>query len=423
MKILIIGNGGREHALAWKVAQSSQVEQIWVAPGNAGTALENKTENVDIKPTDVARLLAFAKEKNIDLTIVGPEVALATGIVDCFQKEKLKIFGPTRAAAQLESSKVFCKDFLQKNNIPTARYQTFNQVDEALAYLQKQSLPIVIKASGLAAGKGVVIATTADEAKKAVIDMLENNQFGDAGSEIVIEEFLSGEELSFIVMVDGENILPLASSQDHKRLKDHNQGPNTGGMGAYSPVPRLTDALQNKILSQIIEPTVNALKKQNTPFVGFLYAGLMISADNNPYVLEFNVRLGDPETQPLMMRLQSDLVELILMALQQKLDQAKAIWDPRPALGVVMVAGGYPEKYRQGDIITGLEQSNFPDVKVFHAGTKLQDRKILTQGGRVLTVTALGQDLSQAQQKAYQAVQQIHWPDCYYRRDIGFAIN
>jgi phosphoribosylamine--glycine ligase len=419
MKILIVGNGGREHALAWKIAQSPLVKQIWVAPGNAGTADEIKTQNVNIKPTDINALLTFAKEKNIDLTIVGPEVALAAGIVDVFQAAQLKIFGPTQAAAQLETSKVFCKDFLHKNHIPTARYQTFRQIDAALAYLKQQALPIVIKASGLAAGKGVVIATTFDEAKQAIINMLENKQFGDASNEIVIEEYLTGEELSFIVMVDGKNILPLASSQDHKRLNDNDQGPNTGGMGAYSPVPRLTDELQQKIMSQIIAPTVAALNKQQTPFVGFLYAGLMISQNNDPLVLEYNVRLGDPETQPLMMRLRSDLVALIMAALEKKLDQTQATWDSRLALGVVMTAAGYPNVYRQGDIIEGLDRVTDPDVKIFHAGTREQNQKIVTAGGRVLTVVALGNDLPEAQQKAYHAVKQIHWADCYYRQDIG----
>lgn len=418
MKVLIIGNGGREHALAWKVAQSPRVNQIWVAPGNAGTALESKTQNINIKPTDVDALVAFAKEKAIDLTIVGPEVALAAGIVDIFQAAQLKIFGPSRAAAQLESSKVFCKRFLQEHHIPTARYQTFQQVAPALDYLKQQSLPIVIKASGLAAGKGVVIATTVDEAKEAITNMLENNQFGDAGNEIVIEDYLSGEELSFIVMVDGKNILPLASSQDHKRLNDNDQGPNTGGMGAYSPVSRLTDELQKKIMTQIIEPTVTALNQQQTPFVGFLYAGLMIANNNDPMVLEFNVRLGDPETQPLMMRLRSDLVTLIEAALEKKLAQTTVSWDSRPAVGVVMTAGGYPNTYSSGDVIEGLDGPTDPDIKIFHAGTREQNQKIVTAGGRVLTVVALGNNLHQAQQKAYQRIARIHWKDCYYRRDI-----
>ncbi len=419
MRVLIIGNGGREHAIAWKVAQSPQVKHIWVAPGNAGTAQEPKTQNIPIHPTDLKALLTFAQQKTIDLTIVGPEASLAEGIVDVFQHEGLAVFGPTKKSAELETSKAFCKAFLNRYRIPTARYATFTNKTDALNYLEKQSIPVVIKASGLASGKGVVIAQTKEKAETAIINMLEKKQFGDAGREIVIEEFLEGEELSFIVLLDGKNVLPLASAQDHKRRDDGDHGPNTGGMGAYSPVPRMTTALHEKIMEQVIEPTVAGLYKENLSYTGFLYAGLMITNHNEPKVLEFNVRLGDPETQPLMMRLRSDLVSLIQAALRGDLDRVTVDWDPRAALAVVLASKGYPDDYRRGEIITGLDQIHDPDVKVFHAGTQQRDQHIVTDGGRVLAVTALGPTLKDAQTKSYTAIQSIHWPSRYYRRDIG----
>lgn len=420
MNVLIVGNGGREHALAWKLARSSRVKKIWVASGNAGTAFENKTQNIAINVTDIEALIMFVKNNDIDLTLVGPEVPLGAGIVDRFYQKDLNIFGPTQAAAQLETSKSFCKSFMQHYHIPTARFATFKNKDAALMHIEQQSFPLVIKASGLADGKGVIIAQSLNEAKKTVIAMMEEKQFGTAGQEIVIEEFLTGEELSFIAMVDGEHILPLAGSQDHKRRDDDDRGPNTGGMGAYSPIPRLSEALQEKIMTTIIRPTIEGLKSEGIPYIGFLYAGMMITADNEPRVLEFNVRLGDPETQPLMMRLRSDLSELILSAISGKLDRIKSVWDSRAALTVVMTAGGYPGHYEKGDIIEGLNQSSNPDVKIFHAGTRENNRTIVTDGGRVLSVTALGNDLREARQKAYQAVKQINWRNCYYRRDIGY---
>lgn len=419
MNILIIGNGGREHALAWKCAQNPSVTQIFVAPGNAGTALENKVQNIDIAVNQIEELKNFAKNNKIDLTIVGPEVPLSLGVVDQFEQAGLKIFGPTKACAQLESSKSFAKDFLQKNHIPTATYQTFTQVQDALNYLNKQSFPIVIKADGLAAGKGVIIAQNKQEAENAVKDMLEQNRFGDAGAKVVIEEFLTGEEVSFIVMCDGEHVLPLATSQDHKARDDGDMGPNTGGMGAYSPAPIVDEILHTKIMEQVIYPTINAMKAMGTPYKGFLYAGLMINDKHEPYVLEFNCRFGDPETQPILMRLQSDLIELCLAGVDGRLDQVSAEWDPRFALGVVMAAGGYPDDYRKGDVITGLEKVE-NTVKVFHAGTALKDNQVITNGGRVLCVTALSKTAIGAQQKAYNNVKKIHWNDAYFRTDIGF---
>jgi len=421
MNVLIVGNGGREHAITWQVAQSPTVNAIWVAPGNAGTAAEPKTKNVPIEPTDITSLIRFAKEKNIELTIVGPEAPLAAGIVDLFTKNNLKCFGPTQKAAQLETSKAYCKHFLHQHDIPTARYAVFQDKDEALSYINSQAFPLVIKASGLAAGKGVIIAENKEDAQKAIISMLEANAFGNAGHEIVIEEFLTGEELSFIVIADGEHILPLASSQDHKRRDDGDRGPNTGGMGAYSPVPCMNAALKDKILQQIIRPTIAALHAEGTPYLGFLYAGLMITPDGDPKVLEFNCRLGDPETQPLMMRLKTNLTELCMAAITQELNQVTVEWDPRPALGVVIASGGYPSAYTKGDTITGLDEStNDPDTKVFHAGTAFKDDFIVTNGGRVLTVAALGNDFLAAQQKAYQRAHLIHWPNCFYRKDIGY---
>ena len=424
MNVLIIGNGGREHALAWKVAQSALVEKIWVAPGNAGTALENKVNNIPIH-SDINTLIDFVQKNKIDLTIVGPEVPLAGGIVDQFHRKDLVIFGPTQAAARLETSKSFCKAFLSRHNIPNASFVTFKNQNDALAYLScqsQQSFPIVIKASGLAAGKGVFIAQSLTEARDSVISIMEKKQFGTAGQEIVVEKFLSGEELSFIAIVDGEHILPLASVQDHKRLLNGDRGPNTGGMGAYSPVSRLLPGtLQEKIMAKIMYPTISGLKAEGITYVGFLYAGLMITPDNEPKVLEFNVRLGDPETQPLIMRLHSDLMELILAALSGKLNQINSImWDPRSALAVVMTAGGYPMTYNRGDIIEGLNHPLTSDIKIFHAGTQKNNDAIVTSGGRVLSVTALGTNLHDAQSKAYQIVNQISWPNCHYRDDIGY---
>ena len=422
MNVLIIGSGAREHALAWKVAQSNQVEKIWVAPGNAGTTLENKVNNIFIH-SNINTLIDFAQKNKIGLTIVGSEVPLADGIVDQFHRENLAIFGPTQAAAQLETSKSFCKAFLSRYGIPTANFVTFKNQNDALAYLSHQShqsFPIVIKVNGLAAGKGVFIAQSLTEARDAVISIMEEKQFGMAGQEIVVEEFLSGEELSFIAMIDSEHILPLASSQDHKRLLNGDRGPNTGGMGAYSPVPWLSDILQEKVMTKIMYPTIAGLKSEGITYVGFLYAGLIITPENEPKVLEFNVRLGDPETQPLMMRLRSDLIELILAALSGKLNQVNSIWDPQAALTVVMTTGGYPVTYERGSIIEGLSHPLTSDVKIFHAGTQKSNDVVVTDGGRVLSVTALGTNLHDAQRKAYQVVDQIRWPNCYYRNDIGY---
>lgn len=419
MEILIVGGGGREHALAWKALQSPKVEHVWVAPGNAGTACEPNMGNVDIRADDVTALLAFAQAHTIDLTIVGPEAALAAGITDAFSEAGLRCFGPTRAAAMLEISKGYSKDFMQKYDIPTAAYARFTDEDQALSYLDSQKLPIVIKADGLAAGKGVIIATDWEQARNTVKDMLSGNQFGEAGHAIVIEEFLQGEELSYIVMVDGNHILPLASSQDHKRLGDGDIGPNTGGMGAYSPAPQLTPELDKVIMDTIISHTIAGLNANGTPYVGFLYAGLMITPDGQPKVLEYNCRFGDPETQPIMMRLQSDLVALCCAALEGKLDQTNANWDSRSAMAVVMVAGGYPAHYDKGLVINGLESITDSHCKVFHAGTKLDNTQVLTNGGRVLAVTALGDDLASAQTNAYRNAQKIHWDKCFYRKDIG----
>jgi phosphoribosylamine--glycine ligase len=423
MKVLIIGGGGREHALAYKAAQSNKVDEIFVAPGNAGTGLEDKTKNIDIAADDINGLLAFAKQNHIDLTIVGPEAPLVAGIVDTFHAADMACFGPTQDCAQLEGSKDFCKRFLIKNNIPTAEYATFHDASSAIDYLQKQKFPIVIKADGLAAGKGVIIAQDLAQAEAAVHDMLEANRFGEAGAKVVIEEFLEGEEVSFIVMADGEHVLPLATSQDHKARDNGDQGPNTGGMGAYSPAPIVDQALHDRIMSEVIMPTIQGMKDRGTPYTGFLYAGLMISKDGTPKVLEYNCRFGDPETQPILMRLQSDLVDLCTSALQGKLDSQKAQWDKRPALGVVMAAGGYPDSYKKGDEIDGLDLVE-SDVKVFHAGTQLQDDKVTTSGGRVLCVTALGDSVADAQTHAYDNVKRINWQNVYYRTDIGHrAIN
>ncbi|PXY91351.1 phosphoribosylamine--glycine ligase [Gilliamella apis] len=420
MKVLVIGNGGREHALAWKAAQSPLVTKVFVAPGNAGTALEANLENINIKATDIAGLLNFAQEQQIDLTIVGPEAPLVIGIVDSFQKAGLKIFGPSKAAAQLEGSKAFTKDFLARHNIPTAEYQNFTEIEPAIAYIRQKGAPIVIKADGLAAGKGVIVAMTLKEAEDAVHDMLAGNAFGDAGHRVVIEEFLDGEEASFIVMVDGKHIEPMATSQDHKRVGDGDTGLNTGGMGAYSPAPVVTDDVFTKVMEQVIYPTVNGMAQEGNVYVGFLYAGLMIDKQGNPKVIEFNCRFGDPETQPIMMRMQSDLVELCLAAVEGKLNTVKSQWDPRPALGVVLAAGGYPGDYNTKDVILGLPAEIDQDCKVFHAGTSLENGQVYTNGGRVLCVTALGNTVSDAQQYAYGQLKNIYWHGCYYRHDIGY---
>ena len=424
MKILVIGNGGREHALAWKAAQSPLAETVFVAPGNAGTALEPALQNVAISATDVPALLAFAKKENIGLTIVGPEAPLVIGVVDAFRAAGLKIFGPTQAAAQLEGSKAFTKDFLARQQIPTAEYQNFTEVEPALAYLREKGAPIVIKADGLAAGKGVIVAMELAEADAAVQDMLAGNAFGDAGHRIVIEEFLDGEEASFIVMVDGDNVLPMATSQDHKRVGDGDTGPNTGGMGAYSPAPVVTDEIHQRVMDQIIWPTVNGMKAEGNTYTGFLYAGLMIDKAGQPKVIEFNCRFGDPETQPIMLRLQSDLIELCLSAVDGKLDQQTSQWDPRPSLGVVLAAGGYPADYNTGDQIHGLPLEEVPEGKVFHAGTTMKDDVVVTNGGRVLCVTALGEDVAAAQKNAYALAKHISWEGSFCRKDIGYrAIN
>ncbi|HGF6562467.1 TPA: phosphoribosylamine--glycine ligase [Providencia alcalifaciens] len=421
MNILIIGGGGREHALAWKAAQSPLADKVYVAPGNAGTALEPALENVDISATDIDGLLQFAKDKQIGLTIVGPEAPLVIGVVDAFKQAGLTIFGPTQGAAQLEGSKAFTKDFLARHKIPTAAYENFTEIEPALAYLDKVGAPIVIKADGLAAGKGVIVAMTLQEAKDAVHDMLAGNAFGDAGHRIVIEEFLDGEEASFIVMVDGENVIPMATSQDHKRVGDGDTGLNTGGMGAYSPAPVVTDTVHQRVMEQVIYPTVKGMDQEGNRYQGFLYAGLMIDNAGNPKVIEFNCRFGDPETQPIMMRLQSDLVALCLAGAKGELAGKDSLWDERPALGVVIAAGGYPGDYRNGDIISGLPTSEAADSKVFHAGTKLnQAGEVVTAGGRVLCVTALGNDIAKAQAKAYEVAKTINWSDSFYRNDIGY---
>ncbi|CUZ79887.1 Phosphoribosylamine--glycine ligase [Serratia marcescens] len=420
MNILIIGNGGREHALAWKAAQSPLADKVYVAPGNAGTALEANLENVAIAATDIPALVAFAQSHDIGLTIVGPEAPLVIGVVDAFQAAGLKIFGPSQAAAQLEGSKAFTKDFLARHRIPTAEYENFTEVEPALAYVRRKGAPIVIKADGLAAGKGVIVAMTLQEAEEAVRDMLAGNAFGDAGHRIVVEEFLDGEEASFIVMVDGENVVPMATSQDHKRVGDGDTGPNTGGMGAYSPAPVVTDEIHRRAMDQVIWPTVRGMAAEGNTYVGFLYAGLMIAADGQPKVIEFNCRFGDPETQPIMLRLSSDLVELCLAGAEGRLNEKSSDWDERPALGVVLAAGGYPGDYRNGEVIQGLPQQESADGKVFHAGTRLQGDDVVTSGGRVLCVTALGDTVAQAQQRAYQLAEGIQWPGSFCRKDIGY---
>ena len=420
MQVLIIGGGGREHALAWKAAQSPRVDKVFVSPGNAGTALETKIENIPIAADAVAELVNFARDRQIGLTIVGPEAPLVAGVVDAFQAAGLRCFGPSRVAAQLEGSKAYAKDFLARHHIPTAAYRNFSEVDAAVAYIHERGAPIVVKADGLAAGKGVILAQTEDEAVTAVRDMLAGNAYGSAGHRVVIEDFLKGEEASFIVMVDGNHILPMATSQDHKARDDGDRGPNTGGMGAYSPAPVVTPAVHARVMREVIEPTVRGMAADGIPYTGFLYAGLMIGLDGAPKVLEFNCRFGDPETQPIMMRLRSDLVDLCEAAVAGCLDQIQAQWDPRPALGIVMAAGGYPGQYRKGDIISGLPTQEEADAKVFHAGTAEKDGQIVTAGGRVLCACALGDNVYQAKLRAYELVHQIRWDDVYYRSDIGY---
>lgn len=423
MQVLVIGGGGREHALAWKAAQSAAVETVFVAPGNAGTALEPKLENLAIEATDIPALLAFAKQQQIALTIVGPEAPLVLGVVDAFRAEGLNIFGPTEAAAQLEGSKAFTKDFLARHRIPTADYQNFTEIAPAKAYVAelagRTGFPVVIKADGLAAGKGVIIAQDQTEADAAIDDMLAGNKFGEAGSRVVVEEFLRGEEASFIVMVDGNNILPMATSQDHKARDNADNGPNTGGMGAYSPAPVVTQTVHDWVMANVIRPTVDGMAAEGNVYTGFLYAGLMIAADGSAKVLEYNCRFGDPETQPIMMRLKSDLVELCLAACRGELDKVSAEYDQRAAVGVVMAAGGYPDDYRKGDVIKGLSLGN-NEAKVFHAGTKMVDGHVVTNGGRVLCATALGNTVTEAQQAAYALVDEVHWDDVYFRTDIGY---
>ncbi|MBI5462822.1 MAG: phosphoribosylamine--glycine ligase [Gammaproteobacteria bacterium] len=420
MNVLIIGGGGREHAFAWKVAQSARVQKVYVAPGNAGTAREPKVENVAIGAEDIPALLSFARDNAIGLTIVGPEVPLVAGVVDAFEQAGLRCFGPRKAAAELEGSKAFTKDFLARHNIPTAAYGNFTEIDAAIAYIRQHGAPIVVKADGLAAGKGVILAQTEAEAIAAVRDMLAGNAFGSAGHRVVVEEFLVGEEASFIVMVDGEHVLPLASSQDHKAAGDGDTGPNTGGMGAYSPAPVVTAEIHERAMREVIMPTVRGMAAEGRIYTGFLYAGLMIGPDGTPKVLEFNVRFGDPETQPILLRLQSDLVELCEAALDKRLNQAQAQWDSRASLGVVMAAGGYPGDYRKGDAIGGLPETETPGVKVFHAGTRDRDGQVVTSGGRVLCVCALGATVAEAQARAYAQVHTIHWDGAYYRNDIGY---
>ncbi len=420
MNILVIGSGGREHALAWKAAQSPLADIVYVAPGNAGTALEPKLENIAIAADDIDGLIAFSRDKEIGLTIVGPEAPLVIGIVDAFHAAGLPCFGPTQGAAQLEGSKSFTKDFLARHNIPSGAYQTFIDQDEALAYVRAQGAPIVIKADGLAAGKGVIVAMDLDTAEAAIKDMLSGNAFGEAGHRVVIEEFLEGEEASFIVMADGKNILPMATSQDHKRVGDGDTGLNTGGMGAYSPAPVVTDEIYRRIMDEVIIPTVQGMAAEGLPYTGFLYAGLMITSDGTPKVIEYNCRFGDPETQPIMLRMRSDLTAHCLAALEGRLDSERTEWDPRASLGVVLAAGGYPSSYRKGDMISGLPQEETEGEKVFHAGTAMQDGHVVTAGGRVLCATALGDSVAQAQQRAYDLAAQISWDDSFYRRDIGY---
>lgn len=422
MNILIIGNGGREHALAWKIAQDPRVETVFVAPGNAGTATEAKCKNVAIQVTEIDALAEFAKANQVELTIVGPEAPLVQGVVDKFRAAGLSIFGPTAKAAQLEGSKAFTKDFLARHKIPTAGYANFTDVDQALAYVREKGAPIVVKADGLAAGKGVIVAMTLQEAEDAITDMLSGNAFGDAGSRVVIEDFLDGEEASFIVMVDAAgNVLPMATSQDHKRIGDADTGPNTGGMGAYSPAPVVTPEVYRRVLGEIIYPTVRGMAAEGNVYTGFLYAGLMIDKAGNPQIIEYNCRFGDPETQPILLRLESSLVLLVEAAMAEALDKVEAQWDPRPSLGVVMASGGYPaDDYLKGQVISGLDAAAKLDGKVFHAGTSLQGDTIINTGGRVLCATALGDTVAEAQANAYALAKPISWKGCFYRKDIGY---
>jgi len=420
MKVLVIGGGGREHALAWKLKQSPRVSEVIVAPGNAGTAHEPGVRNADVAVTDLDGLLKLARDEGIALTVVGPEVPLVAGVVDRFRDAGMRIYGPRAVAAQLEGSKAFAKDFLQRHNIPTAYYAVFTELEPALAYVRQHGAPIVIKADGLAAGKGVVVALTQADAELALRDMLGAHSFGDASARVVIEEFLDGEEASYIVMSDGSHALPMASSQDHKRRDEGDLGPNTGGMGAYSPAPVVTPEVEQRILKEVIEPTLRGMALEGAPFIGFLYAGLMIDKQGNPKVIEYNVRFGDPETQPILMRLKSDMVDLIDAALDGRLNEVSARWDRRPAIGVVLAAAGYPARVRSGDVIDGLDAAAAPDVKVFHAGTKLDPKgRAITAGGRVLTVCALGNDLAVARKHAYNAIEKIHYDGAFHRRDIA----
>ncbi len=420
MKILIVGSGGREHALAWKAKQSPKVEKVFVAPGNPGSALEPGIENKAIAVDDIAGLLAFAQAEQIDLTIIGPEIPLVLGIVDRFEEAGLKCFGPKAKAAQLEGSKTFCKDFMIRHNIPTAHYQSFTDKEQAINYIREQGAPIVVKADGLAAGKGVIVAQTEQEAIDAVEDMLSGNVFGEAGNRVVIEEFLQGEEASFIVIADGKHALPMATSQDHKARDNGDKGPNTGGMGAYSPAPVVTPAIYDMVMRDVINPTLKGMADDGLPYTGFLYAGLMIANDGTVKVLEYNCRFGDPETQPIMMRMKSDLVELCEAALTGDLDKTSTEWDERAALGVVLAAGGYPDAYQKGDVISGLPTQEQADRKIFHAGTQQVGDDIVTSGGRVLCAVALGETILEAQTKAYELADSIHWNNIYYRTDIGF---
>jgi len=420
MKVLVVGSGGREHALAWKLAQSPRVTEVLVAPGNAGTAREPKMRNLPIAAEDIDALVYFTQEQSVDLTVVGPEAPLSKGIVDRFRAAGLRCFGPTQQAAQLESSKAFAKDFLARHQIATAEYANFTEVEPALAYIRAKGAPIVIKADGLAAGKGVILAQTEAEAIAAVEDMLSGNAFGAAGSRVVIEEFLVGEEASFIVMVDGEHVLAMASSQDHKARDNGDQGPNTGGMGAYSPAPVVTPAMHERIMQEVIYPTVRGMAADGIVYTGFLYAGVMITADGTPKVLEFNCRFGDPETQPIMARLKSDFVDLLEAALDERLDQVTADWDSRAAVGVVLAAGGYPDEYAKGSVIHGLDAAAKLDGKVFHAGTTDKEGQVVTKGGRVLCAVGLGNSVTAAQAQAYQLVQAIQWDKVYYRTDIAY---
>ena len=420
MKILVIGSGGREHALAWKLKQSPRVGEVIVAPGNAGTAAEFGVRNAAVAMTDLDGLLRLAQAENVDLTVVGPEVPLVAGIVDRFRGAGLRCFGPRKVAAQLEGSKAFAKEFLVRHNIPTARYAVFSELAPALAYVRARPVPIVIKADGLAAGKGVVVALTLADAEQTLRDMLGAHVLGEASSRVVIEEFLEGEEASYIALCDGRRALPLATSQDHKRRDDRDLGPNTGGMGAYSPAPVVTPAVEQRILREIIAPTLAGMAAEGAPFIGFLYAGLMIDEHGAPRVIEFNVRLGDPETQPILLRLKSDLVDLIDAALDGRLEQQSVAWYPRPALAVVIAAAGYPGKVRGGDVVTGLDADSGPGAKVFHAGTKVENDKVVTHGGRVFTVCALGSDFADAQSRAYAAARKIHFDGMFYRKDIGY---